>query len=159
MAPLQGSDYLNRDMLADESDLPEYTPQPLNAHRRRFSKRLDGVLAQSRQDIGREDRAEDKPLPSLPDRPSVPSPAPVSPPAPQSVSYRPVNLPARNNRMVLAVDFGTTYSGKRRHPHRMSSTREADCGGRNRLHYDGYSSCQTVKHRSRLGLDIKNEQS
>lgn len=114
----EGSDYLNRNMLADESDPPAYTPQPLNAHRKRFPNRFDGVLRPPQQDVGREDRTRDSPLPPLPERPSEPSPAAMSPPAPQNMPLRPANLPARSKRMVLAVDFGTTYSGGS-YTHRM----------------------------------------
>lgn len=120
MVSPQGSDYLNRNMLADESDPPAYTPQPLNAHRKRPLKRFNGVSTASQDQTGRQDNVDDRPpYPPRPEQPSTPVPAFVPPPAQQTVPHRPPNLPVRTKRLVLAVDFGTTYSGERSVVHRI----------------------------------------
>ncbi|KAK4504279.1 hypothetical protein PRZ48_005195 [Zasmidium cellare] len=110
-----GSDYLNRNMLMDDSEPPAYTPQPQKPFVRRAQRQSNGARFDSRAHAVDQDHSiENRPPTPIPSQPAVPAPAPAVQPAHAPAHENPPNPPAsssvRKNRMVIAIDFGTTYS-------------------------------------------------
>ncbi|KAF2168394.1 hypothetical protein M409DRAFT_53083 [Zasmidium cellare ATCC 36951] len=106
-----GSEYLNRNLLADEPEPPAYTPQSPHPRRRHSIRPHNGNFWQGvARNAGTQGHSNERPVSPIPES-QEPAPAPAPAREQENLPERPARNPVRSNRLVIAVDFGTTYSG------------------------------------------------